>query len=110
MGLDLTLLPFYGDGKESNFAHTVLPLYRDGGSFEKMMDLQATDVDSGFCSYLSRNDDYEESHYGETLETPYGERLQWIRARYLKPLVTDAAVSAYLMTLDDNHKIALFWH
>lgn len=109
MGLDLTLMPFFGDGRTTNFSHTVLPCERDRSKFYKIMELPATNVDAGFSSYLSRNDDYEEAHYGETLETPYGEHLQWTHAKYLKPLIIDGAIGAFIQQLNDHHRVALYW-
>lgn len=110
MGLDLTLMPFFGDGKSANFSHSLIPCDRNRDKFQAIMKLPAMDVDDGFISYASRDDKYEEPHYGETIETPYGERLQWTQAKHLKPLITEGAVGAYVQALDDGHRVALYWH
>lgn len=111
MGVDLALLPYYGNSDEfNNFSHTVLQCNRNRDLFEMIEDVPSLDVDDGFCSYLSRDDKNEESHYGVTVETAYGNRLKYTQAKHLKPLIIDGPVGAYIQALDDNHRVALYWH
>ena len=107
MSLQLNLLPFYN--KDCNFSHAIIPCDYSDDSFDNILGLPALDVDNGFNSYCSRNSDFEEPHYGETLETPYGERLQWTHAKHLKPLLKGPE-AAFINELDDYHRIALLWH
>ena len=110
MALELILMPFFGDGKTSNFSHALIPCSGNRENFSTISKLPSMDVDEGFNSYESRDGEYEEPHYGETLYTPYGERLQWTHAKYLKPLITEGPEGAYVNALDDQHKVALYWH
>lgn len=117
MGLDLSLLPFDG----SWFSQTVLPCERRTDLFDELLALDRTGrhVPENFESYLSRDDKYEECHYGATTETPYGDKLVYVKAANLKayaahPEVQDnyqnRAVWAYLDCLPDETKVALYWH
>jgi len=64
MGLDCALVPYYGDGVKSNFSHSILQLERDKELFQRIMEKPAMDVDDGFTSYMSTDDDdYEESQF-----------------------------------------------
>ena len=78
MGLDLKLLPFYSNragGME--FSHAVLTCGRDYDLFNAIQaieKLRGRDVSPDFQSYVSRADD-RDSHYGITIDTPYGEPL-----------------------------------
>lgn len=115
MGLDLTLLPFDGD----RFSQTALLCNRRRELFEEIIKLPAVKVPKGFNSYLSREGEYEESHYGVTTETPYGEALTFVEVESLTgyrdhPAVIDNALNravwAYLGCLEPRTKVALFWH
>lgn len=119
MGVDLALLPFDFESDRFSFSHTVLNTERRKDLWEEIARLESKAVPDGFNSYVSRNDDYEESHYGETLETPYGDRLTYVLASDLlafwdHPGVKDEeknrAVWAYLNCLNPQTKVALFWH
>lgn len=122
MGVDLTLLPFDADFGDLSFAHSVLQLERRGGLWDPIVKIETARgeaVPEHFASYLSRNDDYEEAHYGVTTETPYGDRMKYVRASDLLAIgdhegVTDnyknRAVWAYLSALPSDTKVALYWH
>ena len=115
MGIDLSLLPYAWEGTgEPNFAHDVLDLPRRSVLFDAITAIEkehGVKVESGFNSYLSGDDAYEDTHYGETLETPYGDRVKWITAKHLKVLaLLDGPQGAFIRALDDNHRVALFWH
>jgi D-lyxose ketol-isomerase len=109
MGLDLSLLPFLSGKHPASHEIIAVKDYTDvvavnEGAFPQI------EVEEGFNSFVSRNDDYEESHYGETLRTPYGEPLMWTYARHLKPIITHGTAAAYLSACRDEDKIALWWH
>ena len=115
MGLDLPLLPYAWKGTgEPNFAHDVLDLPRRSVLFDAITAIvkkSGIAVEAGFNSYLSRDDAYEDTHYGETLETPYGDRVKWITAKALKNLVLlNGPQGAFIRALGDNHRVVLFWH
>lgn len=74
------------------------------------MELPTMSVNDGFTSYMSHEGFSEEPHYGETLNTPNGDQLQWTHAKYLKPILTEGPESAYIRALDDGCRIALYWH
>ena len=116
MSLDLRLLPFDADDLVS-YSHTVLSCEQDYRLFDAIADLEKTKgrtVPPGFNSFVSRDEAYEDSHYGRTTETPYGEPLQEVEVEVL--LKIDApkdginkAIWAYLAELPPRTKVALFW-
>lgn len=115
MGLDLILLPF----DHNSFSHTVLSCQRNYQLFDWIQTLPALEVESGFQSYVSRDDKYEDTHYGETLETPYGDVVLYTTIKHLKNVPKEIengfdkktqAIWAYLRHLDNSNKVALFWH
>ncbi|MCP4102000.1 MAG: hypothetical protein GY750_11305 [Lentisphaerae bacterium] len=105
MGLDLTLLPM----RDSNdFSHEVLRV-TDWDKLEAIQSLRQMEIDDGFNSYVSRDDAYEDTHYGETIETPYGERLMWVLAKDLKTVGLTGPVGAFIEAMNDRDRVALFW-
>ena len=109
MSTNLRLLPYYGDGVSCNCSLAVLPLDGYIVSWKTIEELPSLEVDEGFLSYLSRDDQYEESHIGITMETAYGEPLEYTLAKHLKGLIPGPP-GAFINELDDGHKVALFWH
>lgn len=118
MGLDLTLLPFEADYGDWGFSHSVLNLERRGELLDEILELRAHPVPLNFGTFLCRDDAYEEPHYGNTQETPYGEPLQWVRVTSLRDLserrgvidnCQNRAVWAYLKELPNDAKVALYW-
>lgn len=122
MGLDLKLMPFGGECPGAvNFAHTILCCERRRDLFELILELdgrEGQNVPTGFNTFLSFDEALEKSCYGETLETPYGERLHWVEARFLAVLASHAdvldnhlnrAVWAYLKELPPAWPVALYW-
>ena len=117
MGLDLKLLPYTG----GFFSLSVLHLERRHKVFfeiVKIDDLHGMPVDDDFHSYLGRQEGRDDAGYGITTTTPYGDRLTYVFAKHLKPLVnhkgvtdndTNRAVWAYLKECPDELKIALYW-
>ena len=119
MGLDLNLLPFDGDMGSMNFSHTVLDCERRSQLFEELEGLPAVRVPEDFNTYLCKDDEYEESHYGNTQDTPYGEPLTYVLAEQLVPFAShegvenhfkNRAIWAYLKELPPRTKVALYWH
>lgn len=119
MGLDLAMLPFDYDGAEFPFSHTVLDCQREGELFEALMKLPNEVVPEHFTSYLCRDEDFEELHYGKTRKTPYGEPLTYVRVKQLLMFSShecvqnnhkNRAIWAYLAQMPKETKVALFWH
>jgi hypothetical protein len=119
MGLDLRLLPFEGElGQDSAFSHSVLSCSRNYDVFDAVQDIEKSKgrlVPRYFSTFLCRDDKYEESHYGNTQDTPYGERLKEVEVEDLLPVARYAtgqnkAVWAYLAELPARTRIALYWH
>lgn len=119
MGLDLSLLIIDGDVSDTTYSHSMLACDRDRELFARIMDEdeKAATVEARFYSFRSREGD-DESHYGVTTTTPYGEPLKWVFARDLRECFdsTDtlsewnAAIRAFLKHLDPTTRVALFWH
>lgn len=119
MGLDLTLLPFDADHDSISYSFTALRCEPRRELFEKLLELPAIKVPDRFRSYLCRDDAFEESHYGITTTTPYGEPLTFVEVEALleyrnDPGVLDnylnQAVWSYLACLQSRTKVALYWH
>lgn len=116
MSLDLSLLPFEHDGGDFGFSHSVLRLDGDRDLFDDILKIPQHPVPRKFNTYLCRDDEYEDTHYGNTQETPYGEPLGWIYAKELLALRPGSfsgrltrAAWAYLRELDPLTKVALYW-
>ena len=109
MGVDLKLLPFDCDLEMLSFSHTVLNVDRDYMLFDKIKELPSAPVREDFTSYLSRDDAYEEPHYGDTTEDPYGDPVRYVLAGDLKTVGIQGPTGAYIDVLDDDNKVALFW-
>lgn len=116
MGLDLKLLPVCG--KDLDHSHVVLDMERSKSLFGALMQVSTRDILPTFDTYLCRDDEYEESHYGNTQEDAYGERLQMVAVRELlcfsdHPGVFEEsqnrAVWAYLHELPEESMVALYW-
>lgn len=111
MSVDLTLLP-YGYGgwvtDEMDWSHDALQVFEARDLWDKIKALDANLVEPDFHSYVSRDSKYEESHYGNTTEDPYGNKVKWVHAKDLKPLLIGPP-GAFINALKDDHKVALFW-
>lgn len=137
MGLDLRLLPIEHDGGSFSFSHSILNCHdTERGLYNALMKMEkgaeGERVPSDFSTFVSRDDEvwvrcpacgdqkakYEETHYGNTQETPCGEPVRCVRVSdllRLKDIATDRcrqnrAVWAYLSEMDPNMRVALFWH
>ena len=109
MGVDLKLLPFDCDLEMLSFSHTVLNVRRNYELFERIRALPSIRAPKQFTSYLSRDADYEEPHYGVTTEDPYGDPVRCVLAGDLKTIGIPGPTGAYIDALDDDNKVALFW-
>lgn len=115
----MALLPFECDQGTWGFSHSILECGRSSNLFKEIRKLKEEPVPASFKTFCSRDDAYEDIHYGETQETPYGEKLGWVYAKDLwnlgdhaevKDNVQNMAVWAYLAELGAKTKIALYWH
>ncbi len=122
MGVDLDLLPFDCDQGNFAFSHTLLNCCRRRELWETLSAMEnqrGRKVPSGFTSFRSRDNKYEEPHYGTTIDTPYGTPLKFLLVEDLLLLVNHEAVQdnaknraiwAYLAQLPPETKVALYWH
>ena len=116
MGLDLNLLPMYlgGQNDACNFSHSVIECKRDSDLFDEILKAEKDHgklVPEGFVSYLSRADG-KEPHYGETDQSPYGEKLKYMKAVDLQKAMRNHGhlpESAYIAHLEADHKVVLYW-
>jgi hypothetical protein len=119
MGLDLTLIPL--EPGDFAFSHTLLPMPRAGFLFKEIMALEKVrgfPVPRPFHTYIARNKNGDTT-YGDTQVTPYGEPLCCLRIEDLLglPAWTEAfrgdrcvtATFSYLIVLDPNRPVALYW-
>ncbi len=106
MSLDLNLLPIRN---KNDFSHEILRVQDYEDVYPKIRKLRQMEIDDNFNSYLSRNGDYEEEHYGETLMTPYGERLMWVLAKDLKTVGLTGTAGAFIDEMNDRDRVALYW-
>jgi hypothetical protein len=112
VGVYLRLLPFDADSDDLHFSHTVLNVRRDEDLWDAVERTGQFPVPDDFNSFLCRNqEECEATHYGNTVETPYGERLTYTLAKNLKGIAFKPdAVAAYINALDDDVKVALYWY
>jgi hypothetical protein len=116
MGIDLTLLPF--DGEE--FSHTML--FLDRADFDPIFKIEkhlGKPVPEHFTSFCSRGKEYSEPHYGVTTTTPYGDLLKYVLVQDIigafndladEDSVKNRAIYKYLIELESDTKVALYWH
>lgn len=120
MGLDLQLLPVSNRlSSQDWFSHTVLDCERRRGLFEAIQELRGERVPETFHTYVSRDAEYEESHYGNTQTTSYDEPLKHVSVRELlffashegvKDNPLNSAIWAYLSELPPEMRVALYWY
>ena len=121
MGVDLALLPFYSprmDDGDFCFSRVVIALKWRKNLWAEILEIEDSaglNVPDDFISFLS----CEDTHYGKTPETPYGDNLKYVFARDLKNLAShegvldnykNRAAWAYLEQVPDELKVALFWY
>lgn len=117
MGLDLRLLPFDAEMFRLSYSHTVLSCEREYELFDAIIKVerqQGRVVPANFSTFVSRDDKYEETHYGNTQETPYGEKVRELEVESLLVFEPkhwkNKAIWVYLRELQPRTKVALFWH
>ena len=133
MGIDLMLLPFdcdipavEGVGAIS-FSHTILPVDRSYGLWEKIRELPTTELPENFTAYVATRPDGE-AGYGHLSEDAYDDPILCVTAGDLArvlvawcmrhhaprslPLPQTAwlPVTAYIEALPLTTRVALFWH
>lgn len=111
MGLDLRILPVYGN---SNFSLTSLECGRDYDLFGVIKEIQQANgrdlSRNGFTGYMADNFQKQETD-------GYGELLQSVQAKELKQLellpeddATNRAILSYIRELKDDCELFLYWH
>lgn len=94
MGIDLYLLPVDGDHSPSVFyAHQLLNLHRNAiiHDIREIAEEHALDIPEPISCYLARQPNGEHG-YGEATEDPYGDKLQYVLAKHLKPLAKKVGI------------------
>lgn len=122
MGVDLTLLPFERSVRDDwAIAHSVLGCERRRGLFEVVAEVETAKSVAApllFSTYIARDKDGE-TRYGNTQETPYGDKVRVVTVADLLPLADhedvldnpkNRAVWAYLGQLAPETRVALYWH
>lgn len=109
MGLDLTLLPFNFEASTWGFSHEAIQVRRENICHEQIMKLQQLPVPPQFSTYFSRLPNGERG-YGDTQETPYGERLMTTTMEQLATLGLSGPAGAFISASPPNQRVALFWH
>jgi len=122
MPIGLKLLPIFGGIRDSFiFSHSIIECAERSklaGEIEEMAREKGHIVPGDFTSYLSRDDNYEEPHYGKTLEDCYGAPLYYVNVNDLLQFskheavldnYKNRAVWAYLRELPKDTEIALFF-
>ena len=120
MGLDLRVLPQYG--KDADFSLDLIELAR----CEKLFDLISTletekgiEVpQKGIYSFSGKDASFEETCYGRTIKTPYGDVMKGVLAHDLKMALIDfntpywknRAFISFLREMPNDLIIWLFWH
>lgn len=122
MGVDLKLLPVDHENEDFAFSHTVLSMARDSKLFKWIENrIEVEPAPKRFQTYVSCNDEFSEPHYGTTNEDRYGQSVRTTSAKELRKAIMlfenqnnlatkNKAVLSYLRELDEDQKVALFWH
>lgn len=119
MGLGLTLMLIEHDEGKYGYSHSLINCESDSTLFEEILKLKSHPVPETFNTFRSRDGEDQNTQYGDTQTTPYGEPLEWV---YVKDLLAfkehaevrdsfqNRAAWAYLAELPPKFKIALYWH
>lgn len=119
MGVDLRLLPFDCGMSGNEYSHTILSCERDYTLFDEIQLIEkqrARVVPPSFSTFVSRDGAYEEPHYGNTQETPYGDPLREVevedllKVKHYATRGVNNAIWAYLANLLPRTRVALYWH
>ncbi len=108
MGVDLSLLPFRSSEK---YCHEVLNVGRHYEHYDRVDALPQVECHK-FNAYVSREmgDHHDDTGYGPVTKTPYGEPVKYVLAKDLKKVELPGPVGAFVAALNDDVKIALYWH
>jgi hypothetical protein len=119
MGLDLRLMPFE---EGAHFSHMLIDTERRSELYDVILALEekwGRNVPERFSTFCGHDEKSEETCYGNTQETPYGEPLRYVLADKLAELHEHPAVQdnelnraawAFLRELGKTWRVALFWH
>ena len=119
MGVDLRLLPLDYEGDACSYSHTVLSCDRRRDLWAVINKFKTKPVPEYFTSFLGREGDDGDYHYGQTHKNPYGSEIGTITVKQLRKCVDhegvqesqkNRAIWAYLACLNPKTRIALFWH
>lgn len=114
MGVDLRLLPFDHDNGTFAYSHTILNFDGSYEFYDRINKLPQMPVPPDFTSFCGRSKKHDDTCYGETVETPYGEPVKFALAGDLAKVKLDGrwqeATQAYLKRLPPEAKVALYWH
>lgn len=116
MGVDLRLLPFDCDQGDFAFSHSILNFDGSYEFYDRINKLPQMPVPKDFTSFCGRSENYDDTCYGRTVETPYGEHVKFALAGDLAKVNLDGdyyqqkATQAYLKALPPHTKVALYWH
>lgn len=112
MGVSLAILPVYSS---NDFSHVVLDR-ADGWDLQEAIEkLNCLPYPKPLNCYFARFNDEEITGYGEVTSDEYGEPLKYTVASELKKLPLElkarftAATWAYLMALNDEVRLVLYW-
>lgn len=118
MGMDLRLLPQYGQNVD--FSHDILECDRDDKMFDIIRNAEKQNgrlvPRNGIYSFSST--DGNNTCYGKTIKTSYGEEMNSVQVRELQKVLMDfktdswrnKAIIAFLNELPDELEIWLYWH
>jgi hypothetical protein len=120
MGLELRLFPL--PYPKAEHCDEILELIYDETLYDEIADLErkkGIDVPrGGISTYVGDCRSQEETKYGLTEETPYGERMKSLLACELSDIMKDfpnmhtrnKAVAAYMGLLHPEIPVYLYWH
>lgn len=120
MGLNLRILPQYS--QNADFSHDIIDLHRDNDLFEIVSKLEETrgrEVPrNGINTFSGNIEGFEETCYGKTITTPYGDLMKGVLCKDLKSVLagykTDSwknkGFIAFLNELPNDLEIWLYWH
>lgn len=104
MGLDLTLMPVMGDFV---CAHEMVNVH-DTVSYDAIEQLDSAKLYKPIQTFRGTMSDGE-TGYGDTLDTPYGERIEHVSAADLDSVGMDCSAGAFISKLPPETRILLFW-
>jgi len=123
MSIELKLLPVCICRGGFSFSQEIIILERDSELYDIIQELQdefGNDVTDEFNTYLCKDDDFKESHYGNTQIDSFGDPIKTLKIGQLLSSMElidqlkishkkNIAVLKYLENLDPNTRIALYW-